>query len=162
VALCEEALYLADLLAATSVPEAWALAALVYLQASRLPARAALLADQDRSLWDRTRMAKGLRYFERSIGGEMSRYHVEAAIAVEHAVAPSFAETNWALIVSHYDDLMRLAPGPVVEMNRAIAVGFRDGPQAGLTLLRELEGEPALARYALLGEAIRAFESRLA
>ena len=142
VELCEEALYLASLLATTERAEAEALAALVHLQASRLAARGegdVLLAEQDRGLWDGARIAQGLRYFERCMRGErLTRYHVEAAIAVEHAVAPSFAETNWALIVAHYDDLRGMTPGAVVEMNRAIAIGFRDGAAAGLELLREL------------------------
>jgi RNA polymerase sigma-70 factor, ECF subfamily len=156
-ALCEEALFLADLLATTGHGDALALAALLYLQASRLPARERLLAQQDRALWNYERRDKGLRYFESSLGARFTRYHVEAAIAVEHAVAPTFAQTNWPLIVSHYSDLMRLAPSPVVELNRAIAIGFRDGPAAGLALLRELEHEPALARYPLLRDALSAF-----
>jgi RNA polymerase sigma-70 factor, ECF subfamily len=155
--LCEEALYLAQLLATTGHPQALALAALLHLQASRLPARAALLAQQDRALWNQQRLAQGLRYFESSLQGELSQYHIEAAIAVEHAVAPAFDKTNWTLIVSHYDDLMRLTPSPIVEMNRAIAIGFRDGPAAGLRLLRELAHEPTLTRYSLLQEAIAAF-----
>ena len=157
--LCEEALYLAGLLASTREADALALAALLNLQASRLPARSQLLAQQDRSLWDQARLNKGLRYFESSLRESFSRYHIEAAIAVEHAVAPSFAETNWPLIVSHYDDLMRLAASPVVELNRAIALGFRDGPTAGLALLEELASEPALASYELLRDAIRAFSA---
>jgi len=155
--LCEEAIYLAELLATTGHADALALAALLALQSSRLPARAELLAQQDRSLWNQARLAQGLRYFQASLQQSLSRYHVEAAIAVEHAVAPSFEVTNWPLIVSHYDDLLRLAPSPIVELNRAIAIGFRDGPAAALALLREHATEPALASYPLLGEALRAF-----
>jgi len=157
--LCGEALYLARLLTRTGVAEADALAALLCLQASRLPARAAgeLLSQQDRTRWDQPLLAEGLHYFQRSMQASLSRYHVEAAIAVEHAVAPSFEKTNWPLIVSHYDELMRLAPGPVVELNRAIAIGYRDGKAAGRHLLDELQDEPALARYPLFEAARRAF-----
>src|SRR5262249_25131170 len=140
-ALCEEAVYLARLLAAhpaTSGPPAFALTALLLLQASRLGARNGpiTLEEQDRRRWDPALLGEGMHYFERSIaeGAAMTRYHCEAAIASEHAAAPSFRETNWARIVQHYNDLLAIAPGPVIELNRAIAVGFCHGPEAAISL----------------------------
>jgi RNA polymerase sigma-70 factor (ECF subfamily) len=141
-----------------------ALTALFLLQASRLPARAGALSleEQDRRLWNRTLIAEGMHYLEQSLvpGAAMTRYHCEAAIAAEHAIAPSFEATNWPLIVEHYDDLLAIAPGPAVELNRSIAIGFRDGPAAALVLLDELATEPQLERHYLLYAAQADFRRR--
>ncbi len=158
--LCGEAIRLAGLLAthpATLAPEVDALLALFLLQASRLPARTddrgdlLLLAEQDRSAWDLELRDRGLGHLERAGRGDLlTTYHVEAGIAACHAVAASFDDTDWATVVAHYDVLMRLAPSPVVRLNRAVAVGMRDGPRAGLEALHGLDDDAGLARGHLL------------
>src|SRR5262249_37616923 len=130
--LCDEAIRLVALLRdhpPSATPATLALAALMSLHAARLPAKVdlsgdlATLADQDRSRWDRSRIEEGLVLLEASAhGDEVSSYHLEAAIAAEHACAPTMAHTNWPAIVSLYDRLMRIAPSPVVALNRAIAI----------------------------------------
>jgi RNA polymerase sigma-70 factor (ECF subfamily) len=157
VELCEEAMRLTSLLREhppAATPATSALAALMCLQAARLPARVDAagdlnaLADQDRSRWDERLVSQGLSLFERSATGrELSAYHVEAAIAAAHASAPSLDATDWAYIVSLYDRLMALAPSPVVALNRAIAVGQRDGPERGLEALSVIEDRDRLERY---------------
>lgn len=162
--LCEEAIRLAREVAehpvATS-PAAHALLALMLLQAARLPARVdatgelATLMEQDRLLWDRARIAEGLRHLDASASGpRLTRYHVEAAIAAEHAVAPSFEETDWPAIIALYDDLLQIEPSPVVALNRAIAVAMAEGPAAGIAAAHPLA--PSLPSYlplaATLGE----------
>jgi RNA polymerase sigma-70 factor (ECF subfamily) len=155
--LCEEALRLTELLLEhppAATPETNALAALMCLHAARLPARLDAegqlnpLLDQDRSRWDTALVAKGLTWFERSASGtDVTAYHVEAAIAAAHASASRVEATDWALIVSLYDRLMASAPSPVVALNRAIAIGQRDGPAAGLQALRAIDDPGRLARY---------------
>ncbi len=168
--LCEEATRLGVMLsrlAAAAVPETQALLALFCFLAARLPARLAddgtllLLAEQDRSRWDRELVAEGFRRLAASAEGDaLSAWHVEAAIAARHARAPSFAETDWASIRELYDLLLRLRPSPVVALNRAIAVGMADGPEAGLRALGEIDGRERLARYPFLPAAIAEFELR--
>lgn len=144
-------------------PEVHGLVALMELQASRFAARAAgggepvLLADQDRSRWDRTLVAHGLRALERAthLGRPLGPYTVQAAIAACHARAPRFEDTDWEAIVALYDALAQLAPSPVVALNRAVALMHADGPQAALDALDAVAGDPRLARYHLLG-AVRA------
>lgn len=160
--LCEEAIALAREFAAhpsTRGPAVDALLALMLFQSSRLDAREPMLtlAEQDRSRWNRARIAEAYALFERSLQGDvLTRYHVEAAIAAEHARAPSVAETDWAMIVAQYDRLMALEPGPAAALNRAIAIGLRDGPEAGLVELRRLTGLARHHRYhAALGEFLR-------
>jgi RNA polymerase sigma-70 factor (ECF subfamily) len=164
--LCAEAIRLGHLLAehpSTSDPAVHALLALMLLQAARLPARVdaagelAILAEQDRALWDRRMLAEGLRMLGRSASGErLTAYHVEAAIASCHAVAPSFEETDWRAIVAHYDELLELKRSPVVGLNRAIAVAMADGPAAGIDAVESIAAHPALDSYlplfATLGE----------
>jgi len=155
--LCEEALRLVALLREhppADTPTTSALAALMCLHAARLPARVdaagdlAALVDQDRARWDARLLAEGLALFERSAAGdEVSAYHLEAAIAATHAGARSLEETDWPAIVSLYDRLMALAPSPVVALNRAIAVGQRDGAERGLAELAAIAGRERLARY---------------
>jgi RNA polymerase sigma factor (sigma-70 family) len=168
--LCEEALRLTTLLREyppADSPTTRALAALMYLHCARLPGRVDLagdlnaLVDQDRARWDRTLLAEGLALFESSAAGsELSQYHVEAAIAAAHAAAPALRDTNWTLIVSLYDQLMRIAPSPVVALNRAIAVGERDGPEHGLRALRAIDDVERLAHYPFYAAALGELELR--
>lgn len=157
--LCDEALMLAVRLSATPIgdePATHALVALMLLHSSRFPARVGpdgelrLLEDQDRSLWDRQRIAMGLDRLDRSIGGNsMSRYHAEAAIASCHAIAPTFEATDWGAVLTLYDDLVRLAPSPIVRLNRVVALAMVAGYEAGLAGLENLADEPKLRRYPL-------------
>jgi RNA polymerase sigma-70 factor (ECF subfamily) len=137
------------------------------LHAARLPARVDAAGDlspllaRDRASWDARLVAEGLALLEASAAGtEVSAYHVEAAIAAEHAAAPSAAETNWAAVVALYDRLMSIAPSPVVALNRAIAVAERDGPERGLDALRAIEGVERLARYPFHAAALGDLELR--
>lgn len=158
--LCEEAIRLARLVAGhptTDVPRTHALLALLLLQASRLPARVSaegelfLMRDQDRSLWDRRLIAKGLAHLDRSAtGDELSSYHLQAGIASHHAIAASYAETDWQEIGELYEQLYAMDPSPVIALNRAIALSRWKGPEAGIAALSEIERHPALAHYHLL------------
>jgi RNA polymerase sigma-70 factor (ECF subfamily) len=124
--------------------------------------RVVLLADQDRSRWDAGQIAEGAALLTGALrGGPPSPYALQAAIAAVHAQAASWAETDWAEIVGLYDVLHDLWPSPVVELNRAVAIGFRDGPLAGLTALTPLLNEPTLARYPYLSAARADFLRRL-
>jgi len=146
--LCDEAVRLATLLAehpVGSVPETFALLALMHLHASRLGARLdamggmLLLEEQDRSLWDRERMRIGAEWLARAASGEVfSRFHAEAGIAAEHCFAPSFAETRWKEIADLYSMLERVAPSALNTLNRAVAVAEWQGPAAGLAVLQGL------------------------
>jgi len=168
--LCGEALRLAALLAqlpATAGPETQALLALLCFHAARLDARVAedgsllLLAEQDRSRWDRELLAAGLRRLDASAEGErVSAWHLEAAIAAEHAAAPAFEQTDWRRIHRLYDLLLAVRPSPVVALNRAIAVGMADGPEAGLRALAEIDGRDRLGRHPFLDAAVAEFEVR--
>ena len=143
--LCEEAIRLTTLLAEHRVgarPETFALLALMHLHAARLAARVngagglVLLEEQDRALWDREEIAHGMEWLARSAGGEVfSRYHAEAAIAVEHCIAPSFEQTRWNQIADLYSMLEHIAPSPLHTLNKAIAVAQWQGPEAGLSVL---------------------------
>jgi len=170
VELCEEAMRLIALLREhppAATPTTNALAALMFLHAARLPARTdaagdlSALVDQDRARWDGRLVAEGLALFERSAAGEeVSAYHVEAAIAVAHASAPTLAETDWAAIVSLYDRLMAIAPSPVVALNRAIAIGQRDGAARGLDELRGIADRERLSAYPFYPAALGELELR--
>jgi RNA polymerase sigma-70 factor, ECF subfamily len=147
--LAEEAIRLGRLLVELlPEPEALGLQALMLLQDSRRAARTTahgdlvLLADQDRSRWDRRRIAEGNALLERAVSsGQVGPYTLQAAIAAAHAAAPTAAATDWDRIVALYDLLARADPSPVVELNRAVAVAMRDGPPAGLELIEAiLEG----------------------
>jgi RNA polymerase sigma factor (sigma-70 family) len=156
-ALCEEALRLGRVLAelVPTESEAHGLVALMELQASRLPARvdragrAVLLADQDRSRWDALLIRRGLAALARgaACAGAPGPYALQAALAACHARAPSAAATDWAQIVSIYDALLKLDASPVVQLNRAVAVGMAQGPQAALDLVDALREAPALRHY---------------
>jgi RNA polymerase sigma-70 factor (ECF subfamily) len=126
----------------------------MYLDAARLPARLdawsdlSSLFEQYRSRWDREMIDEGRAWLERSASGtELSRYHVEAAIAAVHTAAPRFEETDWAAIVSLYDTLMEIAPSPVVALNRAIAIAQLSGPQRGLEAIDAVNDRDRLAEY---------------
>src|SRR5438874_779705 len=159
-ALCEEALRLGRILAelAPTEPEVHGLVALMEIQASRLRARIGrtgepvLLHDQDRTTWDRLLIRRGLAALQRAegLGGAMGPYALQAAIAACHARATTAAETDWPRIVALYDAVAELAPSPVVELNRAVAVGMAFGPAAGLDLVDALVPEPSLKAYHLL------------
>jgi RNA polymerase sigma-70 factor, ECF subfamily len=122
-----------------------------------------LLEEQDRSWWDRELIAEGIDLLTEALrSGPPTRYAVQAAIAAVHAEALTFEATDWMEIVSLYDVLLRLWPSPVVELNRAVAIGMRDGPRAGLEALDRLAAEPALATYRYLSAARADFLRRLA
>ncbi len=159
-ALCEDALRLGRILAEL-VPkesEVHGLVALMEIQASRSGARVApsgepiLLLDQNRARWDQLLIRRGLAALERaeSLGGEQGPYALQAAIAACHALARTGAETDWARIASLYEALAQVSPSPVVELNRAVALGMAFGPAAGLELVDRLTSEPSLQRYHLL------------
>ena len=156
-ALCEDALRLGRILAelAPQESEVHGLVALMEIQASRSRARVGpsgdpvLLLDQDRGRWDHLLIRRGLKALARAeqLGGALGPYALQAAIAACHARARTAAETDWPRIAAIYGVLVRLAPSPVVELNRAVAVGMADGPAAGLELLEALADEPALENY---------------
>jgi RNA polymerase sigma-70 factor (ECF subfamily) len=159
-ALCAEALRLTRVLAglAPDEPEVHGLAALLEIQASRIPARSGpsgelvLLLDQDRARWDRLLINRGLAALERAgeLGGAEGPYALQAAIAACHARAFRPEDTDWPRIAALYAVLARRSPSPVVELNRAVAVSMAYGPQAGLDLVDELTAEPSLRSYHLL------------
>ena len=158
--LCEDALRLGRVLAELDPEDAevHGLVALMEIQASRLRARtgpsgeAVRLADQNRALWDRLLIQRGLAAIARAarIPGGRGSYLLQAEIAACHARAGSVDETDWERIASLYEELARVSPSPVVELNRAVAVGMAFGPAAGLEVLEPLSAEPALADYHLL------------
>ncbi len=159
-ALCEDALRLGRILAelVPNEPEVHGLVALMEIQASRLRARTGpsgepvLLLDQDRARWDHVLVRRGVAALERAakLGGALGPYALQAAIAACHARARTPAETDWARIAALYDALAQLAPSPVVELNRAVAVAMAFGPAAGLELVDALTTEPSLQSYHLL------------
>jgi RNA polymerase sigma factor (sigma-70 family) len=158
--LCEEALRLGRVLAglAPAEPEVHGLVALMEIQASRLKARVGpdgepiLLLDQDRARWDRLLIRRGLAALARAeaLGKAPGAYVLQAAIAACHARARAPEETDWARIADLYGALGKLTPSPVVELNRAVAVGMASGPAAGLEIVDALGSEPALEAYHLL------------
>jgi RNA polymerase sigma factor (sigma-70 family) len=158
--LCEEALRLGRILAALAPdePEAHGLVALLEIQASRLNARLGpdgepiLLLDQDRSRWDPLLIVRGVAALKRAeeLPAPLGPYGLQAAIAACHARAFEAEETDWVRIAALYQALAALSPSPVVELNRAVAVGMAFGPEAGLALLEHIAAEPALRDYHLL------------
>lgn len=155
--LCDEALRMGRVLVglAPSEPEVHGLVALMDLNASRARARTdasgdpILLMEQERTLWDWLQIRRGLRSLERAgeLGGTRGFYALQAAIAACHARAESAASTDWRRIAQLYAELARLVRSPVIELNRAVAVGMAEGPQAGLDVLDQIAGEPALSAY---------------
>ena len=180
--LCNDALRLGRILVGlvANEPEAFGLLALMEIQASRAGARVSpqgdpiLLLEQDRLRWDRTAIGRGLAALTRveELGGANGPYALQAAIAACHARARTAGETDWHQIAAIYGTLVQVVPSPVVELNRAVAVGLAFGPAAGLAIVDALVDEPALAKYHLLpsvrgdllaklgrdGEAIRELE----
>jgi RNA polymerase sigma-70 factor (ECF subfamily) len=169
--LCEEAIRLGESLAENSVtaqPELHALLALMLFQAARLPARTdefgdlLLLAEQDRSLWDRAMIHRGLQYLERAAAGEkLSTYHLQAEIAAIHANTDEFTSTNWEQILALYDLLAEKQPTPVVLTNRAVAVAQVHGPIEALAALAMISVDGQLTRYPFLHSAEGEFHRRL-
>jgi RNA polymerase sigma-70 factor (ECF subfamily) len=124
--------------------------------------RLLLLSEQDRTRWDARLIDEGVALLTDALRrGPATRYAVEAAIAAVHAEAPAWEDTDWFAIVALYDTLLRLHPSPVVRLNRAVAIGLRDGPRAGLDALAPLEADPALATYGYLSAARADFLRRL-
>jgi RNA polymerase sigma factor (sigma-70 family) len=158
--LCREALRLGRLVAdsaATTDPAAHALVALLAFQGARLDARVdaggemVLLEDQDRSQWDTRLIALGFRHLELCAEGPVqTAYHLQAAIAAVHAGTPDAAHTPWRRILDLYDELLAIAPSPIVILNRAVAVSKVAGPAAALRELQPLEHDPTLGNYHLL------------
>ena len=158
--LCEEALRMGRVLArvAPSEPEAHGLLALMELNASRSAARTdangdpVLLMDQDRARWDKFQIRRGVQTLERAraLGGAGGFYALQAAIVACHATAAAYALTDWRRIAELYAQLAALARSPIIELNRAVAVGMAEGPQAGLAIVERLAHEPALKSYHLL------------
>jgi predicted RNA polymerase sigma factor len=162
--LCEEAMRLGRILAELSreEPEVHGLVALMEIQASRFGARTGpsgepiLLLDQNRARWDQLLIRRGLAALDRAetlaaaSGHVPGPYSLQAAIAACHARARSADETDWSRIVELYDALARIAPSPVVELNRAVALAFAVGPAAGLERVDALASEPSLGKYHLL------------
>ena len=156
-ALCDEALRLGRILAGLVQDdgEVHGLVALMELQASRLHARIdangrpVLLADQDRSRWDPLLVRRGLAALARAeaSGGALGPYALQAALAACHARAHRAEDTDWVRIVALYDALAQTNPSPIVELNRAVAVGMAYGPQAGFAIVEALAADPALVRY---------------
>ena len=164
--LCRESIRLTSLLAEDPVgatPATFALLALMHLHTARLPGRTSasgallLLEEQDRALWDRGQIAEGLAWLEKSAtGNAFTRYHAEAGVAAEHALAPSFGATRWDRIVACYKLIDSQAPTPMHTLNRAVAVAELDGPDAGLEVLRTSQGVSRLTdtylHYAVLAD----------
>ncbi|MDR6293893.1 MULTISPECIES: RNA polymerase sigma factor [Inquilinus] len=158
--LCHEALRMGRVLTAVAPqePEALGLLALMELNASRTAARTdaagdpILMLDQNRALWDQLQIRRGLRALGRArdLGGAGGFYALQAAIIACHARARTADETDWPRIAGLYAEMAALVPSPVVELNRAVAVGMAEGPGAGLAIVDRLMGEPALKAYHLL------------
>src|SRR5262245_22430329 len=158
--LTQEAIRLCSLLIrhpATDRPKCHALLALMMFQAARLPARVgeggelSLLAEQDRSLWDRRMIYLAYKHLDAAAEGEeFTEYHLQAAIAACHAAAASYELTDWAEIVRLYDLLVGLNPSPVIALKRAVAIAKWKGPEAGIRAIEEISRHPALQHYYLL------------
>ena len=170
--LCQEAMLLMNLLIEQPVlviPQSYALAALMYLNAARLPARLdgsdnlVSFAEQDRSLWNYQLIAQGQRLLDLSASGtELTNYHLEAAIASVHTdAARSEEDTDWNQIVSLYDMLMAIHPSPVVALNRAIAIAQLDGPERGLQEIRVIHDLHRLSSYPFYPATLGELELRL-
>jgi len=168
--LCDDALRLTELLLqakATAHPDVHALAALFCFGAARLSTRMdergvfVPLEDQDRSRWDRARIERGLIHLAHAATGDhMSRWHLEAGIACEHAIAPSIQATNWDRIIAFYQVLAEQSRSPIVALNRALAVAERDGVEEGRRELIALAEEPKLSRYPFYWAALADLERR--
>ena len=167
--LTDEAIYLCrKLVDLISTPESFGLLALLLLQESRRQSRVTQNGDiiplekQDRSLWDQNLIREGIELINQAImSGRLGSYTLQAAIASVHAVADSVRNTRWDLIVGYYDMLLFINPSPVIELNRAIAVGMYEGPEAGLILINNLLKEGKLESYHLIYSAQADFSKKL-
>jgi RNA polymerase sigma factor (sigma-70 family) len=166
--LCLEAMRLAMLLIERPVtgdyPPIYALLALLCLHSARFEARIdtnnslVVLEAQDRNLWNKELITQGIQFLSRSAGGdELTAYHLEAAIAAEHCLAPDFQSTNWGKIHEYYSSLEKLKPSSVIKLNLAIVTGKKNGPLAAISLLHELEKHKALDAYYLLYASLGEF-----
>lgn len=168
--LCAEAIRLTAIVVrhpACDTPRVHALLALFLLQAARLPGRTdaagdlLVLEEQDRSRWDRRLIALGLAALDRATSGpDLSTYHLQAGIAALHAVAPSYAATDWPQILAQYDALAAITPDPVVALNRAVVLAIVAGPSAGLAALEQIRTQPGMPGYYLLHASSCAFHQR--
>ena len=168
--LCRDAMRLGALLLEqplTATPQSYALCALMWLHAARLPARIDAtgnlrsLFEQDRSRWNASLIAQGGEYLARStMGGKTSEYQIEAAIAAVHARASSAETTDWKMIVTMYDSLMTINPSPVIALNRAIAIAQSEGPERGIEELRSIADSDRLAHYPFYSAAFGEMELR--
>jgi RNA polymerase sigma factor (sigma-70 family) len=171
VELCREAMRLTSILLAHpfgAVPATYALAALMSLDAARLPARVDVtgnlqnLFGQDRTQWDQGLLAEGMGFLDLSATGtELTEYHIEAAIASVHARAPRAEDTDWKSIVSLYDKLLSLRPSPVVGLNRAIAIAQLEGPERGIEEMGRIVDRDRLVAYPFYFAALGEFELRM-
>jgi RNA polymerase sigma-70 factor (ECF subfamily) len=169
-ALCADALRLCELLlesSATSHAPAHALSALFCFNAARLATRLdeqgvfVPLAQQDRAAWDRSLIGRGAAHLgAASTGTQLTRWHLEAGIACEHSLAPSVPDTNWARIVALYDALLELNPGPIVVLNRALALAELRGLDAGRAELLAVAGDEKLSGYPFFWAALADIERR--
>jgi RNA polymerase sigma-70 factor (ECF subfamily) len=169
--LCHEAIRLALLLArhpATRRPRTHALLALMLLDAARLPARTdpegniLRLRDQDRSIWDRGMIARGVLHLgESATGEELSEYHIHAGIAACHCTAPDYASTDWPRILALYDRLVELNGSPIVALNRAVAVANVHGPARGIEAVEAIADRQQLASYYLFHAVLAEFEAQM-
>jgi RNA polymerase sigma-70 factor (ECF subfamily) len=166
--LCLEALRLALLLTerppTNEYPPVYALLALLCFHSARLDARIdsndglIVLEDQDRSRWNAELIQQGMHFLSRSaVGSAATAYHLEAAIAAEHCMAPDFASTNWQRIYDYYIALEQLKPTSVIRLNLAIVTGKKDGPEAAIALLHQLETHRSLENYYLLYASLGEF-----
>jgi RNA polymerase sigma factor (sigma-70 family) len=166
--LCLEAMRLAMLLTERPVmkdyPKTFALLALMCFHSARFEARIdandclVILEEQDRSLWDKDLIVEGLQFLQKSAGGrQVTEYHLEAAIAAEHALAKNFTDTNWAKIYDYYIALEKIKPSTVIQLNLAIISGKKDGPSAAITQLLILEKQKSLENYYLLYASLGEF-----
>jgi RNA polymerase sigma-70 factor (ECF subfamily) len=168
--LCRQAMRLARLLvdhAPAATPATYALAALMYLGAARLPGRTdemgdlTALLEQDRSRWDGRLIAEGLALLDlAATGSELSEYHLEAAIAGVHATATRFEDTRWDEIVRLYDLLLRVRPSPIVALNRAMAIAQLEGAMKGLDAIAAIAGAERLGSYPFYPAALGELELR--
>jgi RNA polymerase sigma factor (sigma-70 family) len=169
--ICGEAIRLAGLLAqhpAGNQPRTHALLALMLLNAARGPARVdadgnlVRLSEQDRTRWDTAKIARGMFHLAQSAaGGELSEYHLQAGIAACHCAAPDYTATDWAGILSLYDQLAAMDPSPVVALNRAVAVAQVRGPQAGIDAVAQIQRQDTLESYYLFHAVLGEFEAQL-
>jgi RNA polymerase sigma-70 factor, ECF subfamily len=167
--LTDEAIFLSrKLVDLISTPESLGLLALLLLQESRRKSRVTEEGDliplekQDRSLWDQNLIREGMQLINQAVmSGRLGPYTVQAAIASVHAAADSFQNTRWDLIIEYYDTLLSSSPSPILELNRAIAVGMHEGPEAGLVIINNLLKEGKLDSYHLIYSAQADFSKRL-